>query len=117
MEWNVMLITYLFGIILARDDVDHHAQHHQHHHERRLSKTVHEVQEEVTEFLDYQMKEGGYDRRIMPPFDESQPLPIEVDILIESIDAISEIKMDFRNGNCLCHYFILVRVQSLYFRS
>jgi len=34
-------------------------------------------------------------RRIIPP--SEGPLPIIVDILIESIDAISEIKMDFRN--------------------
>ena len=54
------------------------------------------VQQEVTEFLDYQILEGGYDRRILPPSDK--PLPIMVDILIESIDAISEIKMDFRYG-------------------
>ena len=33
-------------------------------------------------------------RRIIPP--SEGPLPIIVDILIESIDAISEIKMDFR---------------------
>ena len=106
MEWNVMLITYLFGFILARDeDADHHPHHQQHHHERRLSKSAHQIQEEVTEFLDYQLDEGGYDRRIMPPFDESEPLPIMVDILIESIDAISEIKMDFRIGNCLNYYW------------
>ena len=52
----------------------------------------------MTEFLDYQIKEGGYDRRIMPPVEDGKPLPIMVDILIESIDAISEIKMDFRNS-------------------
>ena len=42
-------------------------------------------------------------RRIIPP--SEGPLPIIVDILIESIDAISEIKMDFRKMSSL-EYFL-----------
>ena len=55
------------------------AQGDRHHHE----KPPHVLQQEVTDFIDYQIKEGGYDRRVMPPS--------EVWVLEKSYDFIHEL--------------------------
>ncbi|XP_048350259.1 gamma-aminobutyric acid receptor subunit rho-3 [Sphaerodactylus townsendi] len=112
---KLLLFTCIWPTVLLISHSDHHHHHYHHHHPQRSFAKRHNSKRELkmrkldsTKMRPIKSEQllriEDHDFALRPSFGGS-PIPVGIDVQIESIDSISEVDMDFTMTLYLRHYW------------
>nr|XP_008105933.1 PREDICTED: gamma-aminobutyric acid receptor subunit rho-3 [Anolis carolinensis] len=112
---KLLLLSCIWPTSVLINNSDHHHHHYHHHHPQRSFMKRHNSKREIkTRKLDSTkvkpmkseqlLRIEDHDFAMRPGFGGS-PIPVGIDVQVESIDSISEVDMDFTMTLYLRHYW------------